>query len=427
MMSLHKWFIKIFKIKEKLSQPIKKIQINKNKDLTEFSFRYKLKNKTNKQIYPNNLHKKINNIHLEITNESSNSIFGKQKSLSKQKSFNIFSKLETKSLKSNRKKSFEYCKNLYYCNSNTRKNISNLNHNISLFNKNLYKTNDYTKIINKQNNDVSNNSYSIELINNSAINFTDSKRKQRWVYTYHIKPNIEKEDLLYKIKQKKVLLTNRQRKKLFDDLYNDNLLRKNKLNKLFESKENSYNDIYTFQPNVIKNKIFSQNFNANYSINNEIIPDFLMRMIEYERIKKYNLNKIKKEMYDSNRKRSSMPKININNSHLLKLSNSFNKLKKEKINKISNDIMKEQGITFYPKTNLNYNKKIKNNIYIRNKQYEKIKEQNKYYKTIISNREKECTFKPKINYNRNNNILKIKTNVSDILNCRHQKYIDKLD
>ena len=55
----------------------------------------------------------------------------------------------------------------------------------------------------------------------------------------------------------------------------------------------------------------------------------------------------------------------------------------------------EQGITFQPKTNKSFNDKIKNNIIERNKEF--IKDKQEKLEKYSHIKEKECTFKPKIN------------------------------
>ena len=223
-------------------------------------------------------------------------------------------------------------------------------------------------------------------------------------------------------------------------------------------KEAKFNTIYTFTPKIITNKLnekylknmadtkFTTNNNTNtttfynnnginntslltntnnntYSLLNnakmdtnknnknelgvvqeskmEFPLDFMTRLGEYEKIKKMNLEKIKNEV-DINIKGNNIYKYKnkyqnnkIPNNHLLNNSQKYLELKQKNLEKIAKNMFEEQGITFQPKTNKLFNDKIKNDIIERNKEF--IKDKQEKLEKFSYLKEKECTFKPKIN------------------------------
>jgi hypothetical protein len=125
--------------------------------------------------------------------------------------------------------------------------------------------------------------------------------------------------------------------------------------------------------------------------------DFINRLAEYEKIKKLNLEKIKNEVDMSTKGNLNKNKYYSRRSPYNNIENSqyyFEKRQKN-LDKIIQNMYEEQGITFHPKTNKSYNDKIKNDIIERNKEFMKDKQEKllKYFNV----KEKECTFKPKIN------------------------------
>ena len=276
--------------------------------------------------------------------------------------------------------------------------------------------------------------------NNS--NIMSSKTKP-WAYSYKRSQNDE--DSILKIKKKRPLMSNSERQELFNKLYNDGKKRKEKYKKLSMEKEAKFNAMYTFTPKIVPNKLndiylknmadskFSINTNAttfynnggntsmitttnNYSFLNRIdtnknynLPivleenkceapvDFIARLAEYEKIKKLNLEKIKNEVdmdtkgnFNKNKYYSKRTPYN----NIIDSQNYYEKRQKN-LSKIIQNLYEEQGITFYPKTNKSYNDKIKKDIIERNKEFMKDK-QEKLLK-YCNVKEKECTFKPKIN------------------------------
>lgn len=299
---------------------------------------------------------------------------------------------------------------------------------------NIYDKNESIK------NDTNNNykteiskSKSVEKLKN--INFRIEKPK-KWEYSYYRNKNNEEKEL--KNKNKKKLMSNNERQQLFNDLYNDCKKRKEKFRKLKMEKEAQFNTLYTFTPKIFQNKLNEKymknmadskfftktNSNINISENNLInnivtntniggIPNdkieenkidsplnFISRLSEYEKIRKQNLEKLRNEIYInydknkiSNRNRKSYDKLL--NNHLLNDSENFLEIKRKNIEKIKNDMDKEQGITFQPKTNKVFNNKIKNDIIERNNEF--MREKKEKLEKFSNIREKECTFKPKIN------------------------------
>ena len=259
------------------------------------------------------------------------------------------------------------------------------------------------------------------------------EKPKKWEYSYYRKDN-NNEDNYIKTKNKKKLMSNLERQQLFNNLYNDCQKRKEKYKELKMEKEAQFNTLYTFTPKVFQNKLNEKymknmvdskfytksNSNINITDNNIInnttssnniiiningkfeenkidVPlNFISRLSEYEKIKKQNLEKIKNEIYINNipkKPRKSYDKI-INN-HLLNNSENFLEIKQRNIEKIKQNMDKEQGITFQPKTNKLFNNKIKNDIIERNKEF--IKEKREKLEKYSHIKEKECTFKPKIN------------------------------
>ena len=300
---------------------------------------------------------------------------------------------------------------------------------INIYDKNQSIKND-TNINNKA--EIS-TSKSVEKLKN--INFKIEKPK-KWEYSYYRNKNNDEKEL--KNKSKKKLMSNNERQQLFNDLYNDCKKRKEKFRKLKMEKEAQFNTLYTFTPKIFQNKLNEKymknmadskfftktNSNINISENNLINNivtnsniggitndkieenkidsplNFISRLSEYEKIKKQNLEKLRNEMYlnyeknkISNRNRKSYDKLL--NNHLLNDSENFLEIKRKNIEKIKNDMDKEQGITFQPKTNKVFNNKIKNDIIERNNEF--MREKKEKLEKFSNMKEKECTFKPKIN------------------------------
>jgi hypothetical protein len=129
--------------------------------------------------------------------------------------------------------------------------------------------------------------------------------------------------------------------------------------------------------------------------------DFMTRLAEYEKIKQTNLEKIKNEVEQNIRGNNANKNKNIFYygkmpfSHLMNNTDNYFENKQKNLEKITKDMYEEQGITFQPKTNKSINDKIKNDVIERNKDFIKIKQEKLLQKLKV--KEKECTFKPKIN------------------------------
>jgi hypothetical protein len=197
-------------------------------------------------------------------------------------------------------------------------------------------------------------------------------------------------------------------------------------------KEAKFNSTYTFTPKIIHNKLNEKylknmadskfNISKNTSTNNIRIGnlknyselpivmeenkdenqlDFMTRLAEYEKIKQTNLEKIKNEVEQNIRGNNANKNKNIFYygkmpfSHLMNNTDNYFENKQKNLEKITKDMYEEQGITFQPKTNKSINDKIKNDIIERNKDFIKIKQEKLLQKLKV--KEKECTFKPKIN------------------------------
>ncbi len=300
-----------------------------------------------------------------------------------------------------------------------------------------------------------NKSKSVDRKTNINNNFIMLKTKP-WAYSYYRKDD-NQDDIILKIKKKRPLMNHTERQEFFNNLYNDSKKRKEKYKKLSMEKEAKFNTIYTFTPKIMNNRLnkkylknmadskFTVNTNAttfynnnglnntslitttnnNYSLLNNIkidtnrnnfrndlgvvleenkgeFPlDFMSRLVEYEKIKKFNLEKIKNEVDINmkgnnkylNKTKSSYSKIPLN--HLINNTENYLENKQKNLEKIVQTMYEEQGITFQPKTNKLFNDKIKNDIIERNKEF--IKDKQKKLEKYSNLKEKECTFMPKIN------------------------------
>ena len=262
-------------------------------------------------------------------------------------------------------------------------------------------------------------------------NIMNSKTKP-WVYSYKRDSSNNIDDFMKKSKRKKPQMSKIERQALFNNLYNDGKKRQEKFLMLSMEKEAKFNTTYTFTPKVIHNKLNEKylknmadskfNLSKNISTNNIRIDklknyselpivmeenkdenqlDFMTRLAEYEKIKQTNLEKIKNEVEQNIRGSNTNKNKNIfyygrmPYSHLINNTDNYFENKQKNLEKITKDMYEEQGITFQPKTNKSFNDKIKNDIIERNKDFIKTKQEKLLQKLKV--KEKECTFKPKIN------------------------------
>ena len=98
-------------------------------------------------------------------------------------------------------------------------------------------------------------------------------------------------------------------------------------------------------------------------------------------------------------------KFNIEESNLLNSTNNYFINKRRNLEKLIKEIDEEHGVTFVPKVNKEYNERIKRNKnFLSNNEY--LNKMNNRIFEYLSNKDKECTFQPKINniYNNNDNL-----------------------
>ena len=232
-------------------------------------------------------------------------------------------------------------------------------------------------------------------------------------------------------------ISKKEQEMVFNNLYQDNFYRKDKIRKLSQEKEKRFNTIYTFSPKKISN-----NFNESYQSkisksysklefnkeNNNTLTNFINRVIDYQIKKREHINKIKNEMY----KKNSYTKIRKINSKDFKLpynSQKYLTIKNEKIKKLSNELLDEQGVTFRPKLYDNSNYTITKSFEQRTIDYQKAKE----IKLNNAKEDNECTFSPKINTDNSSTIQnsqsnnKSNSNVCDRLYNYQDQYKKKLE
>ena len=225
------------------------------------------------------------------------------------------------------------------------------------------------------------------------------------------------------------IISKKEQENLFNSLYNDSQIRKEKLRKMSKEKEDNFNSIYTFTPNIIPNKLnekYLKQLNESSNKNNIIIRkknnSFIERLNNYEILKNKNLKKIKEEIEDT------IPhpkKIKLNPKDIRLISNSKQLLteKMKKLEKLKENILIEKGITFKPKLNENINSKIQSDIIERNENFLKEKE----IKLHSINEHLECTFSPKINENSTINQSTIFSDVGERLYDYKNKYERNLE
>ena len=447
---------KIYNIK-KITQISSSIDI-KNKRIL------KIKNKKNKNI-SNTKSKKLNKTEItskENEEDNENDFFFNNRTFEqkcKNKNFQkSYSKEKEQDNDNNKKKKLENLKTSNkYKDIEKEKNLYNFNNNIN--NSNNNKNNIFNPYDFNLNFDT-NKSRSVDRKQN--INNIITLNPKPWAYSYYIKNN-KSNDTFIKIRKNRPLMNKIQRQELFNKLYNDSKKRKEKYKILSMEKEAKFNMEYTFTPQIIYNKLnekylknmadskfsvksgysntssfYNNNLNNksmitssnnNYSIlnnarfdtskniinelpivmeenKNEFPLDFMKRLEEYEKIKKINLEKIKKEV-DISIRGNSMNKNKIPYNKLsYSLINNFENYfenKQKNLEKIARNMYEEQGITFHPKTNKSYNDKITNNIIERNQEF--IKDKQEKLVKYLNLKEDECTFMPKINNIANISIL----------------------
>ena len=229
-------------------------------------------------------------------------------------------------------------------------------------------------------------------------------------------------------KRKGPIITKQEQENLFNSLYNDSQKRKEKLRKMSQEKEDKFNSIYTFTPNIIPNKLnekYLRKLHRSYSkseIYNSENNSFIDRLNNYEKVKSNNLKKIKAEIEGSIPHPKNL-KIDIKDMKLILNSQKYMDEKNKRIEKLKENILIEKGITFKPKLNENINSKIQSDIIERNENFLKEKE----IKLHSINEDLECTFSPKINENSTINQSTIFSDVGERLYDYKNKYERNLE
>ena len=222
-------------------------------------------------------------------------------------------------------------------------------------------------------------------------------------------------------------ITKEEQENLFNSLYNDSQIRKEKLRKMSQEKEDKFNSIYTFTPNIIpnkKNEKYLRKLNRSYSKNdiNSQNNSFIDRLTNYEKVKNKNLKKIKAEIEESIPHPKQI-KINYKDIKLITNSKQYLNEKNKKLEKLKENIYIEKGITFRPKLNEEINSKIQTDLMERNQNFLKEKE----IKLHSIKEDSECTFTPKINENSTINQSTIISDVGERLYDYKNKYEKNLE
>ena len=352
-------------------------------------------------------------------------------------------------------------------NNNNKKDIvTKSNKKIYQLKRNIIKEKNQPFLIYKQNNKIN----EIKKSNLSEKISISSRNNNNNINT---KKNKSTKNKNYKTNKNNNKIIN----EFFTNLTNNEKSREEKIHKLTKLKEEKIDSIYTFSPKLIPNKnnkkylkklidklfmnniIDSINNKTNNTQNNKNINnsnesnnkdnkldivleenrkninfDFISRLNEYEKRRINNLEKIKNDIYLNQYKNylennyfNNNDKYNIEDCHLLNATYSYFSNKKRNIEKITKDMHDEQGITFKPKLNNEYNDRIiKNYKEINLDEY--LNKKNEKIFDYLSTKDKECTFHPKINnkYDLNCNNC-YESDVSERLLGYQNKYREKID
>ena len=264
-------------------------------------------------------------------------------------------------------------------------------------------------------------------MNNLIVN---EKIKEEKMKNLSIK-NEEKIDSIYTFTPK--LLENKNNEKylknMIDKLYFDNI----------KDYRNNNNNVSNNDNDISENNFDSNENNLDIVLEenrNNKDTNFISRLNVYEKRRINNLEKIKNEIIEDKYVNNNTNeynsfndkyKYNITDDHLLKVSNSYFFNKQKLINKLTKDIDEEKGITFEPKLNNNYNNKIKNNF--NNLKEALLLKKNEKITNYLTNRDKECTFQPRINdiNINNNNLINNGSDVGERLLAYQDKYNQNLN
>ena len=242
------------------------------------------------------------------------------------------------------------------------------------------------------------------------------------------KKNEEKMNKVCTFSPKLISNRNNERylKKLIDKLFINNIMDNlnNKMANNNQMNNNQLDDSFN-KGNQLDIVLEENRKNNNFN--------FMSRLNEYEKIKNNNLEKIKNDIYINENQKyldniyyNNNDKYNIEDYHLLNSTYSFFSNKKRNIEKLTKNLFDEQGITFKPKLNNEYNQKIIRNHNLLNNNEALLNKKNQKIFDYLSNKDKECTFMPKIN-NINDADDNNDLNVSERLFRYQNKYKEKLD
>ena len=421
---LKKIFRRILIIKKRFEQ--KRLLIYINKWLFNINNSFKDRNESNST--KNNNKKKIENTRNNKNNELN--------------------------LKLNIKKNFHNSYSISYNNNERKKNKNNS----IISNKTPSKSFNFSKFssnhINKTTIDKKNKNMKGKIRNKNTIHKSYSMPKNKAIVLSKLIPKQKKNKTPNKNKNQSLIID------FMNNLIVNEKNKSEKMKKLNIKNEEKIKSIYTFSPQLCKNKKNEKylqnmvkklyednnkkyeniNMNDNYENKLDIVMEenrdnqninFLSRLNEYEKRRLNNLEKIKNNILVNEYKNKNMNRFdnnneryNIDDDHLLNSSYSYFYNKKNRIEQILKNINEEKGITFSPKLNNDYNNKIKNNF--KNLKEDIINKRNEKIYDYLTDRYKECTFHPRINNVYNIDIMNNGISVGERLLSYQDKYNENL-
>lgn len=360
-------------------------------------------------------------------------------------------------LKLNIKKNFHNSNSISYKNNERKKNKNNslISHKTpsKSFNVSQLSSNYINKVIRNG----KNTSVNLKLRNKNIIHKSYSMPKNKAIELSKLMPSHNKNKTPNKNKNKSMIID------FMNNLIVNEKNKSEKMKKLNIKNEETMKSVYTFSPQLCRNKknekylqnmvkkLYEDNNKNNKTINMndsydnnknklDIVMEenrdnkdtnFFSRLNEYEKRRLNNLEKIRNNILVNEYKNKNMnhynnnERYNIDDDHLLNSSYSYFYNKKRKVENILKNINEEKGITFSPKLNNEYNNKVKSNFKnlkedILNKRIEKIY-------GYLTDRDKECTFHPRINDVYNTNIINNGIEVGERLLSYQEKYNENLN
>ena len=369
----------------------------------------------------------------------------------KQKYENKENDLDDINLKLNIKKNFHNSYIISYKNNENRKNKNNSiksnKTSPNQFNNSQLSSNNYNPKIKRKKNELAKTK-----MKNKNIHKSYSMPKNNKIVLSKLMPKKTKTKTPNKKKNKSMIID------FMNNLIINEKNKEEKMKKLNIKQEENINSMYTFSPQLYPNKNNEKylknmvdkfyednnrdynNMNDSYNNNESKLDivmeeirenkdiDFFSRLDEYEKRRINNLEKIKNDILVNEYRNKNLSyynnnndRYNINDDHLLNSSQSYFYNKKKIIEKLLKNINEEKGITFSPKLNNEYNNRIKNNFKNLKKDLLNKKNEKKY--EYLSDRDKECTFHPRINDTTTNiNFMNNRINVGERLLSYQDKY-----